>query len=107
MQTTADGVIRMNEGKVLTGTFAQTGEKFVVDWVEYRLGSTQSSYRADAKKTREEVERVLSHLRWYNVDEMKDDFIKLELTAQGAAHEVATTILMKIGMLLEIADADD
>jgi hypothetical protein len=38
---------------------------------------------------------------------MTDDFIKLELTAQGAAHELATTILMKIGMLLEIADSDD
>ena len=104
---TADGRIHMHAGRVLTGEFTNTGEKFRVTWVEYRLGSAVHAVPG----TSSSAQSVLSNLRFYSVDEIWEITVSLKLTGEGLMysdqHKIATTVNITYALLLELSDSDE
>lgn len=104
---TADGRIHMDAGRALTGVFTNTGEKFGVTWVKYRLGSALHGTPGESNSAR----NVLSNLRFYYVDEIWENTVLLKLTGEGLMsserNQIAATVEIIYTLLLELSDSDE
>ena len=110
----ADNRIQLHAGNSLTGVFVQDGTEFRIDSIEYRLGYAIHRHLARERRTRAQMENVLSHLAFYTVSHIGLDTIELQLSAQGEIHNmnalmqdrIATNVLIGYGLFVDV-DSDD